>query len=307
MKFKKALKHPIQSFKRTLTRFRLRLTCFRCVSDKSAICKQYKLSMKKKLNLDNPKTFNEKLNWIKLYYRKPLFIDMVDKYNVKQLVSNKIGEEYVIPSIGVYKKWDEIDFSKIEAPFVIKTTHSSGCIAVIKEKNERVLESTKKKMNRSLRTNYFYHCREWAYKNVEPRIIIEKFVKDEKEDNLPVFKFFCFDGEPYLVQTIKNDKTKYETIDYFDMDWKLLNLRQNFNNSDIPLDKPRNFGEMKKIAAQLSKGFPFIRVDLYSVNGKVFFSEFTFFSDAGYQRFYPDEWDYILGEKIKLDLNEKYC
>lgn len=307
MRLKELFKHPIKSTCRFVYKVRYRFCFLRIIPDKTAIKKQYKLVMKKRLELDNPKTFNEKLNWMKLYYRKPIFTDMVDKYNVKKFVTNKIGEGYVIPSIGVYKKWEDIDFSKLDAPFVIKTTHSSGCIAVIKEKNENDLKAAKKKMNKSLKSNYFYHCREWPYKNVEPRIIIEKYVKDEKEDNLPVFKFFCFDGEPYLVQTIKNDKTKFETIDYFDMNWKLLDLRQNFNNSDVPLNKPNNFEEMKRIASVLSKGFPFLRVDLYSVNGKVLFSEFTFFSDAGCQRFYPDKWDYILGEKIKLDLNEKYC
>lgn len=256
--------------------------------------------MKRKLNLKNPKTFNEKLNWIKLYYRKPIMTTMVDKYEVKKYVSDIIGEEYVIPSIAIYNKWKDIDFDSLKAPFVLKTTHSSGVIKIVKDKDNFDIKETKKKFNKSLRQNYFYSCREWPYKNVKPRIIVEQFVKDDKEDNLPVYKFFCFNGEPYLVQTIKNDKTTYETIDYFDMSWKRLELKQNFENSEVPLDKPVNFEEMKEIAKKLSKGFPFVRVDLYSVNNKVYFSEFTFFSDAGYQRFYPDEWDLILGEKIVL-------
>ena len=276
------------------------LLASRIFSDKASIKLKYRFLMKKKLNLKEPKTFNEKLNWIKLYYRKPIMTTMVDKYEVKKLVSNLIGEEYVIPSIAIYDKWDDIEFDKLEAPFVLKTTHSSGVIAVVKDKETFDYETTKKKFNKSLRQNYFYSCREWPYKNVKPRIIVEKFIKDSKEDNLPVYKFFCFNGEPYLVQTIKNDKTTYETIDYFDMDWKRLDLRQNFNNSEVPLDKPNNFEKMKELASKLSSGFPFVRVDLYSVDGKIYFSEFTFFSDAGYQRFYPDEWDLKLGEKIVL-------
>ena len=147
-------------------------------------------------------------------------------------------------------------------------------------------------------------AREWPYKNVPRRIIAEEYKEDEFGE-LRDYKFFCFNGEPYLVQTIKNDKTSYETIDYFDMDWKLLKIKQNFENSDVPLDKPANFEEMKALASKLSKGFPFVRVDLYSVDNKIYFSEFTFFSDAAYQRFYPDEWDLILGEKIILPNNEQ--
>lgn len=272
----------------------------RLFSDKASIKLMYRLLMKKKLNLKEPKTFNEKLNWMKLYYRKPIMTTMVDKYEVKKYVSDIIGSEHVIPSIAICDKWDDIDFDVLEVPFVMKTTHSSGVIAVVKDKETFDYKKTKKKFNKSLRQNYFYSCREWPYKDVKPRIIVEQFVKDDKEDNLPVYKFFCFNGEPYLVQTIKNDKTSYETIDYFDMDWKFLELKQNFENSEVPLSKPSNFEEMKELAAKLSKGFPFVRVDLYSVNGKVYFSEFTFFSDAGNQRFYPDEWDMILGEKIAL-------
>ena len=277
-----------------------RILASRLFSDKESIKLMYRLLMKKKLNLKEPKTFNEKLNWIKLYYRKPIMTTMVDKYEVKKYVSNIIGSERVIPSIAIFDKWDDVDFDRLEAPFVMKTTHSSGVIAVVKDKETFDYKKTKKKFNKSLKQNYFFSCREWPYKDVKPRIIVEQFVKDDREDNLPVYKFFCFNGEPYLVQTIKNDKTSYETIDYFDMNWKFLELKQNFENSEVPLSKPSNFEEMKELAAKLSKGFPFVRVDLYSVNGKVYFSEFTFFSDAGYQRFYPDEWDMILGEKIVL-------
>ena len=277
-----------------------KILCSRLFSDKVAIKLKYRLIMKRKLDLKNPKTFNEKLNWIKLYYRKPIMTTMADKYEVKKYVSGIIGDEYVIPSIAIYNRWKEINFDSLEAPFVLKTTHSSGVIAVVKDKESFDFETAKKKFNKSLKENYFYSCREWPYKDIKPRIIVEQFIKDSKEDNLPVYKFFCFDGEPYLVQTIKNDKTSYETIDYFDMNWERLDLKQNFENSEVPLSKPSNFEEMKQLAAKLSKGFPFVRVDLYSVDGKVYFSEFTFFSDAGYQRFYPDKWDLILGEKIKL-------
>ncbi len=287
-----------KSLKRYLTMVASIILGSRLFSDKASIRLKYRFLMKRKLNLKNPQTFNEKLNWMKLYYRKPIMTTMVDKYEVKKYVSDIIGSEYVIPSIAIFDKWDDIDFDSLEAPFVLKTTHSSGVIAIVKDKETFDYKTTKKKFNKSLKQNYFYGCREWPYKNVKPRIIVEKYVKDSKEDNLPVYKFFCFNGEPFIVQTIKNDKTSYETIDYFDMDWNFLELKQNFNNSEVPLNKPSNFEDMKGMAAKLSKGFPFVRVDLYSIDGKVYFSEFTFFSDAGYQKFYPDKWDLILGEKI---------
>lgn len=293
-----------KSLKRFMIMVVSKILYSRLFSDKAAIKIKYRLLMKKKINLKEPKTFNEKLNWIKLYYRKPIMTTMADKYEVKQYVSHIIGSEYVIPTIAIYDKWDDIDFDSLKAPFVLKTTHSSGVIKIVKDKESFDYETTKKKFNKSLKENYFFSCREWPYKNIKPRIIVEQFIKDSKEDNLPVYKFFCFNGEPYLVQAIKNDKTSYETIDYFDMDWKLLKIKQNFENSDVPLDKPVNFEEMKALASKLSKGFPFVRVDLYSVDNKIYFSEFTFFSDAAYQRFYPDEWDLILGGKIILPNNE---
>lgn len=289
-----------KSIKRFLKRLIFKLASLRVVSDKSNIRIIFRLSVGKKINLKDPKTFNEKLNWMKLYFRKPIMTTMVDKYEVKDYVTSRIGSEYVVPLIGVYDSWDEIDFSKLKTPFVIKATHSSGVVKVIKDLESVDLNELKVIFDKALKRNYYYWCREWPYKNVKPRIIIEEFIEDSREKNLPVYKFFCFDGEPYLVQTIKNDKTSYETIDYFDMDWKFLDLKQNFNNSDIPLDKPSNFEEMKTLAAKLSQGFPFVRVDLYSVNEKIYFSEFTFFSDAGFEKFTPDYWDLKLGNMINL-------
>ena len=303
MNSRKGNENSKKSLKRFFRRVLFHLYGTRLISDKTAVKKQYKLSFNMKIDLKPPKTFNEKLNWMKLYYRKPLLTMMVDKYEVKKYVSDLIGEEYVVPLIGVYKKWNEIDFTKLNAPFVLKTTNSSGVVFVVRDLNNFDFKAAKERVNKSLTHNYSYRCREWPYRNIKPRIIIEECLKDNKEENLPVYKFFCFDGEPFIVQTIKNDKTSYETIDYFDMDWNLLELKQNFENSEKPLDKPDNFKQMKELAAKLSKDQPFVRVDLYSINGKIYFSEFTFFSDAGYQRFYPDKWDLILGEKIPL---EKY-
>ena len=161
-----------KSLKRFLKRVISSVLSWRIFSDKTAIKIKYRLEMKKKLNLKEPKTFNEKLNWIKLYLRKPVMTTMVDKYEVKKYVSDIIGSDYVIPSIAIYDKWDDVDFGSLEAPFVLKTTHSSGVIAVVKDKGAFDFEATKKKFNKSLKQNYFYSCREWPYKNVKPRIIV---------------------------------------------------------------------------------------------------------------------------------------
>ncbi len=164
----------------------------------------------------------------------------------------------------------------------------------------RLPKSAKEKLEKSLKRKYYYVWREWPYKNVKPRIIAEEYMQDKNHGVLPVYKIFNFNNGPCILQAIQSDKTKDERIDYFDENWNLLNLRQNYKTSDSPLSKPETFSKMLEFAKQLSIGFPFLRTDFYEVNGKLYFSEFTFYSDAGLAKFTPDEWDYKLGELIKL-------
>lgn len=307
MNFKKVVRHPIKSFRRNLKRVFRYFLSWRIVSDKTAIKLSYYSSFHKRLNLKNPQTFNEKLNWLKINFRKPVFSRMVNKEYVKSIVTEKLGENYVIPTIKTYKKWKDIDFNSLKPPFVIKTTHSSGVVFVIKDYDDKKrMKYIKKGINKSLKHNYFYRCREWPYKDCERFIIIEEFISDLANSNLPVYKFFCFNGCPKIVQTIQNDKTSYETIDYFDIEWNLLDLRQNFPNSKVPFSKPDNLDRMVEVATKLSQGFPFIRIDLYSLKSGVLFSEFTFFSDAGYAKFFPEKWDLILGNEIDLSKVSEY-
>lgn len=273
------------------------------VPDKAFLKMRYRMLFSKKLNLHNPTTFNEKLQWLKLYNRQPNHINMVDKYNVKSLVSKIIGDEYIIPTIAVYDKVEDIDFASLPNKFVLKCTHDSGSTIVCKDKSKFDIEKAKNILNKKLKRNFFYFGREWPYKNVKPRIIAEEFVKDGDNENLPVYKFLCFDGEPKIIQTIQNDKQPNESIDYFDTEWNLLELRQNFPNSEKPFDKPKQLSEMLEIARKLSAGHIFVRVDLYVINEKIKFSEFTFFSDCGFAAFYPEKWDFVLGEWIKLPEN----
>ena len=258
------------------------------------------------MDLDNPQTFNEKLQWLKLYNRKPIYTTMVDKYEVKKYVADIIGEEYIIPTLGVWEKFEDIDFGELPNEFVLKTTHDSGGLIICRDKTSLDIKKVQKRIERSLTRNYYWYGREWPYKDVKPRIIAEKFMKDENFDVLNVYKIFNFNGKPKLIQVIQGDKTKSETIDYFDTEWNLLKLRQNYPNSASPLPKPQNLSLMLSLAKRLTEKEtpPFLRTDFYEINGEVYFSEFTFFSDSGFAKFNPPEWDDKLGKILVLPDND---
>ena len=278
-----------------------KLGFYRSWSDEKYLKKCYKLRLGRPLDLSNPKTFNEKLQWLKLYNRQSIYTNMVDKYSVKKIVADKIGEEYIIPTLGVWNSFDEIDFDTLPEQFVLKCTHDSGGLAICRDKSKFDVDSAKQKIEKSLNRNYYYYGREWPYKDVKPRIIAEKYMEDKSSDVLNVYKIFTFDGEPKIIQAIQGDKTASETIDYFDTEWNFLNMRQNFPNSTTHLHKPETLPKMLELARVLAKGVaPFLRVDFYEINGEVYFSEFTFYSDSGMARFDPEEWDLRLGEMIKL-------
>lgn len=272
----------------------------RWLPDKTYLKWNYWANTKKRLNLKNPKTFNEKLQWLKLYDRKPIYTTMVDKYEVKKYMAERIGEEYIIPTLGVWDSPEEIDFDSLPDQFVLKVTHDSGGLVICRDKSKLDIDAAKAKLARSLKRDYYKQSREWPYKDVPHRIIAEKYMQDGDKMSLPVYKVFNFGGEPKLIQSIQNDKTAEETIDYFDCQWNVLKMRQNFPNSEIPLGKPENLEIMLELSGCLSKGFPFLRTDWYTINGKLYFSEFTFYSDAGMASFEPASWDQKLGEWLVL-------
>ena len=261
----------------------------------------YRVNFDKKLDLKQPKTFNEKLNFLKLYDRNINYVNMVDKYEAKKYFSNLCGEQHVIKTLGIYKKIEDIDFSKLPNQFVIKTTHDSGGVFIVKDKKDCDFNLLKQKISKRLKINYFKKYREWPYKKIKPRILIEEFVRCN-EAVLPVYKFFCFNGKVKIIQAIQNDKTQIETIDYYNENWEKLNLKQNFPNSESGLKKPANFSDMVRMAEKLSVGFPFLRIDFYNADDNILFSEFTFYSDAGIIKFEPEEWDSILGSYIDLGI-----
>lgn len=262
----------------------------------------YWARMGKKLNLGNPQTFNEKLQWLKLYDRKPEYTRMVDKYEAKKYVADIIGEEYVIPTLGVWDRFEDVDFDTLPNQFVLKCTHDSGGLVICRDKSQLDLDVAKKKINRSLRTNFYLHGREWPYKDVNPRIIAEKYMEDSEAQELRDYKFFTFDGvAKALFIASDHQKADEETkLDFYDMNFKHLPFTNGHPNADIELAKPQRFEEMKLLVEQLSQGIPQLRVDFYEVNGKAYFGELTFSHWSGLMPFESEERDKTLGDWIKL-------
>ena len=262
----------------------------------------YRRIFGRKLNLKEAKTFNEKIQWLKLYDRNPTYSKMVDKYEAKNYVENKIGKEYIIPTLGVWEEFDKINFSELPNQFVLKTTHDSGGVVIVKDKDKMNLVKTKKIIEDSLNNNYYLQGREWPYKNVKHRIIAEKYMVDESGYELKDYKFFCFNGIA-KVMFIASDRqnTNEETkFDFFDMEFNHLPFTNGHPNSNKIIIKPKSFEKMKKLAEILSEGIPQVRIDFYDINGNIYFGEMTFSHWSGFVPFIPDEWDYRLGSMINL-------
>ena len=252
------------------------------------------------LNLKDPKGFNEKCQWLKLYYRRPEYSEMVDKFTAKQWAGQRIGEEHVVPTYGIWNHFDDIDFESLPNQFVLKCTHDSGSNVVCRDKTHFDMKGAKKKLESALRKNTYLHTREWPYKNVIPRILAEKLLVENSGDGvISDYKFFCFGGEP-KVMYVSKDGAENPRTDFFDMEWNHLDVRMRDLNADVLPQKPQQFDEMKELARILSKGIPHVRVDFYLVNGNIFFGEMTLYTCAGMPTFYPWEWNRTFGDWIKL-------
>lgn len=259
-----------------------------------------------KLNLKSPVTYSEKIQWLKLNERNSLYTQLVDKLLVKDFVTKKVGVNCVIPTIKVWNKIDDIDISDLPRQFVLKTNCGGGSNGVIvcKDKNSFNFEDSKMKLKASLKEDIYMSHREWPYKNVVPKIFAEKFMIDESGYELKDYKFFCFNGEVRAL-FIATDRYKGEhnvKFDYYDADFKHLDIRQSHRNADSPMiDPPRNFEQMKFVAEKLSAGLKHVRVDLYNINGRIYFGEMTFFHYSGLVPFHPQKWDLIWGEWLNLE------
>lgn len=271
------------------------------IPDKQYLKFQFKSLLHYDLNLENPKTFNEKLQWLKIYDRKPIYSALVDKYEVKQFVTDQIGPGHVIPTLGIYNSVDEINYDKLPDSFVIKTTHDSGTVIVCKDKSILDKNYVKKFITKRLKRRYYYYEREWPYKNVKPRIIIEELI-GKNDDDILDYKFFCFDGKPEMMFIVSNRfKEGGHKGDFYDMDGNHLNVWQpGFENNSIRPELPNCYKKMQEYASILSKGIPQLRVDFYYVNGVIYVGELTFSDGGGYCPFIPDEYNYIMGDYIKL-------
>lgn len=269
-------------------------------SDKLYLSIRYRLFMRRKLNLKNPQTFNEKLNWLKIYYHDPIYTKLVDKYEVKKIVSKLIGEEHVIPLLGVWNNVEDIDFDALPNQFVIKPTHDSGGLVVCKDKSQLDIQATKDKLKRAINRNYCSQSREWGYKFVPARIIAEEYMEDSKSHALNDFKFFCFNGVVKCLFVATDRYSAEVKFDFFDTDFNHLPITNGHPWSKTPIEKPQTFEEMKKIAARLSEGHPFMRIDLYEVDGHVYFGEYTLYHYGGTIPIEPIEWDYKMGSWLTL-------
>ena len=251
------------------------------------------------MNWKHPKTFNEKLQWLKLHDRNPLYTKLVNKYEVRKYITEKIGDNYLIPLLGVWNKFDEIDFNKLPNQFVLKCTHDSGSAIVCKDKNNFDYNSARKKIITKLAHNYYYNEREWPYKKVKPQIIAEKYMEDENGE-LRDYKFFCFDGIVKFLQ-VDYDRFTEHHRNIYDPNWNLLPFTIQYpSKQNVVIKKPAMFSTMLNIAATLSQNMPHVRVDLYSANGRIYFGELTFYHEAGFGHFSPNAWDKKFGESLSL-------
>lgn len=273
------------------------------MDDEEFLKRKFKSNLKYDLNLLSPNTFSEKIQWLKINDRKDIYTILVDKYKVREYIKEKLGEEYLIPLIGIWDDPDDIDFNKLPDQFVLKCNHNSGLgMCICKDKSKLDISKVRRELKKGLKQDYYLTGREWPYKNVSRKIIAEKYMKNEHETELKDYKFFCFNGEPKYCQVI-SDRSTNEAIDFFDMKWnhqEFIGLNSKCSNSKHPIAKPVTFEKMKEFAYILAKNTKFVRIDFYEIERKLYFGEITFYPASGFGNFKPSEWNEKLGEMVNL-------
>ena len=271
------------------------------LSDEEYLKRKFHSKFGRRLNLDNPQTYNEKLQWLKLNDRRPEYQKLVDKFAVKEYVAGIIGEEYIIPTLGVWDRFDDIDFDKLPNQFVLKCTHDSGGLVIVKDKKKLNIEEAKNKIEKSLKRNYYLIGREWPYKSVNPRIIAETFLSQLGNKNLLDYKFFCFNGCVKCLYVSDNSHSINQRLQFFDREYKPLQIkRRDYADFDQLPTKPENFDLMLRLAEHLAENMIHVRVDMYEINGKIYFGEYTLFTSSGFIPFEDEKWDRIIGKWIEL-------
>lgn len=279
-----------------------KLGLLRWIPDELYVKWRYKIAFNEKLNLKKPKTYNEKLQWLKLNNHNPKYVKLVDKLNVRNYISEKIGKSYLIPLVGVWDNVEQIDWQSLPSQFVLKCTHDSGSLVVCNDKEKLDIKSAKKKLKRALTRNYYYSGREWPYKFVEPKIIGEEFLIPENDEELKDYRFFCFNGKPKFISVDSNinDKTKTRR-NLYDLEWNMLDAEITYPKSvNNKLKKPDKLAEMINICKKLSQGIPHVRIDLYYLRGKIYFGEFTFYHQGGLGEIRPENFSKKMGQWITL-------
>lgn len=272
------------------------------LSDEEYLRRRFRYGFKRELNLDAPSSFSEKLQWLKLYDRRPEYTQMVDKLAAKDYVASKIGGEYIIPTLGVWERFEDIDFDTLPDQFVLKCTHGSADLVICRDKAKLDMNKANKRLSGSLKRDFYMRSREWPYKNVPRKIIAEKYMEDAESADLRDYKFYCFNGNPeflYLSEALADHARA--RISFVSMAWEQMPFKRNdYAAFEILPERPKNFELMIELCKKLSAGIPFLRVDLYEINGKVYFGELTFFPGSGFTPLEPEEWDYKLGSWLKL-------
>lgn len=269
--------------------------------DEEFLSRMYRIYFGREPDLQAPKTYTEKLQWLKLHDRRPIYTRMVDKYAAKEYVAEKIGAEYVIPLLGVWDRVEDIDFDALPDRFVLKTTHDSGGIVVCKDRSALDVTKARRKLRYFHRRNYYERNREWPYRDVPHRIIAEAYMEDTATAELRDYKFFTFGGEPKVLYIAQGRGRGEPTVaDFFDMEFRHLPFTIDHDTAPVPPEKPACFEEMKRLAAILAQGTPQLRVDFYEVNGRIYFGEMTFFHCSGMEPFHPEHWDRIFGDWVTL-------
>ena len=285
------------------TRVLIKLGCYDSLSDADFLKKVFPKYMGYPLDLENPKTFSEKLQWLKVNYRNPIQTVMVDKHEAKHFIAERVGNQYIIPTLAVWDSVEDIDIDALPNQFVLKSTHDSGGIVICKDKSSFDFEAAKAKLSASLKRDYSKIAREWPYQNVLRRIIAEEYISELGNDDLLDYKMYSFHGEPKLTVVCSDRFSKTETrMNFYDINWEPMGIHFG-HYPPLPLEfpKPATYEEMKRLTAELSKDCPFLRVDFYEIKGRLFIGELTFFPGAGLEKFRPMSKDYELGEWLHLE------
>lgn len=273
----------------------------RLIPDRIYLQIVYFRHFKKFIDFDNPKTFNEKIQWLKLNYRKEEYTNLVDKYRVKQYITKLIGEEYVIPTLGVWKNVDDIDFKSLPEKFVLKCNNDSGGIVICKNKKDFDEVKAKSFLKERLKNNGYWYGREWPYKNVKPCIIAEKYMEDSISKDLKDYKFFCFNGSMEFFD-IDIDRFIEHRLNYYDRNGNFLPFGKTYCPPDYTkkIEMPKNLDKMIELAETISHNTVLSRIDFYEIDGQVYFGEITFYPGSGFSPFTDEKWDYKLGDMIDL-------